>query len=452
MRFVIPHILLILLAVSSAASSAAASPPAATTQATFKAWGSSNGNPTTPGYHKLVFEWQENGEAREMPFVLYLPEGYTPDKHWPLMIFLAGMGERGSDPAVVMNCGVPVDLGGRPEVRKWLPMIMLLPLCPSDRTWDSPDMPPKVVSLIRSCMDRWPVDSDRVYVTGLSMGGRGCWALAREAPDLFTVVAPLVSRELDAERTAQMLSKSQTTFLVISGMADGASEPASRQMVDALRKYPVDVVYAPVPRAPHGLWPAYYGSKQFYEWLLMHQKGKGVSAARPSADDMISLYYTDQKGSREFQDKLQAEFSNFAQYWQVDNCAPRPDVVGLKPEMAGRKNVFVTYPLTQEVACRLQLTQQVPVKKATYLRIRAGRHPEGEWELLLRVNELEAIRQPVNKQTAPDGWLEIVYDLTPWGNGEARVQIAHQATGSNHPEAYWSEVAIEIRELWKAPD
>ena len=271
--------------------------------------GGRNENPTTPGYHKLVYSWQENGQERQMPFVLYLPEGYDAAKKWPLLVFLAGMGERGSDPAAVMNCGVPVDLGGRPEVRKWLPMMMLFPLCPSDRTWDMPDMPPIVVNLIRSSLTRWPVNADKVYVTGLSMGGRGCWALAREAPDLFAVSAPLVGRELEPETTAKQLSKSQTTFLVISGLMDNVSEPDSRHMVEALRQYPLDVVYAPVPRANHFLWPQYYGSKEFYEWLLLHEKGKPRPTARASADDLIGLFYVDQKGSQEFREKLQQEFS-----------------------------------------------------------------------------------------------------------------------------------------------
>ena len=433
------------LAVFLLAQPALASPEAAVSQTTFKAWSNENDNPTTPGYHKLVYTWKEGGRDRRMPFMLYLPQGYDASKKWPLLVFLSGMGERGSDPSAVMNCGIPADLSNRPEVLKWLPMMMIFPLCPGDRTWEMEDMPTVVVSLIRSSMVRWPVDSKRVYLTGLSMGGRGCWALAREAPDLFAVTAPIAAHEFEPEITAKALAGSDTTVLVISGMLDEKSEPDSGHMVEALRKYSSDTVYVPIPNARHFIWAQYYRSKDFYQWLLLHEKGKPRPVGRASADDLIGLFFADQKGGQAFQDKLQKEFSTFAQYWFVDNCAPQENDVGLKAKVAGKNNVFVTYPLAREVACRLQTTRTIPPNKQTLLKIVAGRHPEGDWELVVRVDELEVLRTPVDKKTAPDGWLEAQCDLTPFAAGEVRIQIAQQATGSRHSEAYWAQVELESK-------
>ena len=63
----------------------------------------------------------------------------------------------------------------------------------------------------------------------------------------------------------------------------------------------------------------------------------------------------------------------------------------------------------------------------------------------MRVDELEVIRTPVNKETAPDGWLSVQYDLTRWATEEVRIQVVHQATGWQHEEAYWGQVQLESK-------
>lgn len=120
---------------SGLAQAPAIAPAPATATAAFAGWENESPDPVEPGYHKMVFRWEEKGESRQMPFMVYLPEGYQgraeTGQKWPVLVYLSGMGERGADPAIVMNCGIPVDMASRPEVRKWLPMIMILPLCPA---------------------------------------------------------------------------------------------------------------------------------------------------------------------------------------------------------------------------------------------------------------------------------------------------------------------------------
>jgi hypothetical protein len=416
--------------------------PAAAPAGVFKGWGQESENPTAPGYHYMVYQWQENGQRREMPFSLYLPEGYQAGgKKWPMLTFLSGIGERGSDPCAVMNCGVPVDVGREAGLQKWMPMVVLLPLCPNDRLWDSPDMPPAVVRLVRAAAAKWDVDASRLYVTGLSMGGKGCWVMAKEAPDLFAVVAPIVGREFERDAVAKALHGTGTTCLVISGMNDPISEPDSGRMVEALRREDVDVAYAPVPHGEHCLWSSYYGNREFYEWLLLHQRGAAIPKDRPTGDHMTGLCFADAKGGQDVQHRLQKELGQFLPYWFIDNCAASMDP-GLKPMMQGKKNVFVTYPLTRDVACRLQTTMKLAAGKQVHLKLTIGRHPEGQWSLLVRVNEQEVQRIEVDRKTSPDGWMTADVDLTRFAGGEARIQLVHQARGARNASACWAQVQV----------
>ncbi len=408
----------------------------------FSGWGQESANPSTPGYHYMVYRWQEGGRSREMPFSLYLPEGYSAGgKKWPMLTFLSGKGERGSDPSAVMNCGVPVDMSRQAGLQKWMPMVILLPLCPSDREWPSPDMSSAVARLVRAAATKWDIDASKLYLTGLSMGGKGCWAVAMEAPNLFAVVAPIVSREHEAQAVASALRGSGTSFLVISGTADASSEPGSQHMVDAIKAQGIDVTYAPVPHADHYLWPKYYGNREFYEWLLLHRRGTSIPQDRPTGDHMTGLFFADAKGGQELQQRLQKELGQFLPYWFFDNCAAEMNP-GLKATMQSKKNVFVTYPLTRDVACRLQTTMKLAAGKQVHLKLTIGRHAEGQWNLLVRVNEQEVQRIEVNRKTAPDGWMTVDVDLTRFAGQEARLQLVHQSSGVQNASAYWAQVQV----------
>ena len=117
-------------------------------------------------------------------YLLFLPEGYGEGgKKWPLMMFLHGAGERGSDLNLVKKHGPPRLIA---EGRSF-PFIIVAPQCPLERTWE----PWLLTVLLDQITAAHAVDEDRVYVTGLSMGGFGTWGLATHAPDRFAAIAPI---------------------------------------------------------------------------------------------------------------------------------------------------------------------------------------------------------------------------------------------------------------------
>ena len=117
-------------------------------------------------------------------YLLYLPPGYDPNgtTQWPLMIFLHGAGERGTNPDVVAVNGPPMLI----EKGRDFPAIVISPQC-SDSWWDYTALELFIEDRVR----QYRVDPDRVYVTGLSMGGYAVWDLAVNHPGNYAAAAPL---------------------------------------------------------------------------------------------------------------------------------------------------------------------------------------------------------------------------------------------------------------------
>jgi len=120
-------------------------------------------------------------------FQVYLPEDWRRDDHkqWPVILFLHGLGERGSEGMWQTQVGLPQELRDHPE--RW-PFIVVMPQCPQGHYWTDRDM----LELAMSSLDREVIefhgDTSRTYLTGLSLGGYGAWELARLHPNRWAAV------------------------------------------------------------------------------------------------------------------------------------------------------------------------------------------------------------------------------------------------------------------------
>jgi poly(3-hydroxybutyrate) depolymerase len=121
-------------------------------------------------------------------FQVYLPEEWRRDdhKHWPIILFLHGRGERGGEGMWQTQIGLPAALRDHPE--RW-PFIVVMPQCPQLRYWTDPDM----MGLAMAALDResteFHADPARTYLTGISLGGYGAWELARDYPKRWAAIA-----------------------------------------------------------------------------------------------------------------------------------------------------------------------------------------------------------------------------------------------------------------------
>ena len=196
-------------------------------------------------------------------YLLFLPPGYEKDgKKWPLILFLHGSGERGEDVSKVKIHGPPKVVESKPD----FPFIVVSPQA-RRRGWD-PDV---LRALLDEVLADYRVDPDRVYLTGLSMGGSGTWALAVEYPEYFAAIVPICGRgdPKEAERLKHL------PIWVFHGAKDEAV-PLSRseEMVKALEEEGADVKFTVYPEAEHDSWSETYNSPELYQWLLSHKRGE----------------------------------------------------------------------------------------------------------------------------------------------------------------------------------
>jgi predicted peptidase len=118
-------------------------------------------------------------------YLLYLPTEYgqNPSARWPLILFLHGAGERGSDLSKLTAYGPPKLVAEGQD----LPFIIVSPQVPARATWDIDALD----ALLGEVLQKYAVDEDRVYLTGVSMGGAGTWRLASAHPERFAAIAPV---------------------------------------------------------------------------------------------------------------------------------------------------------------------------------------------------------------------------------------------------------------------
>lgn len=197
----------------------------------------------------------------EMDYLLSLPKGYDKQDSWPLVLFLHGAGERGDDLELVKKHGPPKLIGEGKD----FPFIVVSPQCPKDVWWE----PIELSALLDQVIKTHKVDQDRIYVTGLSMGGFGTWRLAAFTPDRFAAIAPICGggEKYWARRFPQL-----PTWAFHGAKDKGVPLERSQEMVDAMKEKggaPKLTVY---PEAEHDSWTETYNNPAFYEWLLAQKR------------------------------------------------------------------------------------------------------------------------------------------------------------------------------------
>jgi predicted peptidase len=197
----------------------------------------------------------------QMEYLLYLPEDYEQKESCPLLLFLHGAGERGDDLQRVKIHGPPKLI----EQGQQFPFIVVSPQCPEGQWWQTVE----VNALLDEIIEKYKVDEDRVYVTGLSMGGFGTWALAAYAPHRLAAVAPICGgSEPYRARVIPHLP-----IWAFHGAKDSVVPVRrSEEMVEALKKYGNDAKLTVYPEAGHDSWTETYDNPKLYEWLLEHKR------------------------------------------------------------------------------------------------------------------------------------------------------------------------------------
>lgn len=196
-------------------------------------------------------------------YLLYLPADYekkASDK-WPLVLFLHGSGERGDDIEKVKIHGPPKLVSEGKE----FPFILVSPQCPTGSRWDAQELD----KLTDELANNYRVDRQKLYVTGLSMGGSGTWSLVSAQPSKFAAAIPLCGRG----DLANAKNLAQTPTWVFIGAKDRAETVQNCQdMAAALKKAGGDAKITVYPDLPHDCWTVTYNNPEVYEWMLSKRR------------------------------------------------------------------------------------------------------------------------------------------------------------------------------------
>jgi predicted peptidase len=205
----------------------------------------------------------ESGDRETtLRYLLYLPSDYESkaSEKWPLVLFLHGAGERGDDIEKVKIHGPPklVSQG------KQFPFVLVSPQVPTGGRWNAEEL----ANVIDELANTYRIDKQRLYVTGLSMGGSGTWSLVSAYPDKFAAAMPLCGRgDLAA---VEKLAK--TPIWVLVGAKDRSETVQNcQEMAAALAKAGCEGRFTLYFELPHDCWTVTYNNPQTYEWLLLHR-------------------------------------------------------------------------------------------------------------------------------------------------------------------------------------
>lgn len=208
-----------------------------------------------------------SGESEFYNYVLYLPEGYDPEDtqtKWPVIYFFHGIGEIGDDLSMLLPYGPLryLEHGGK------LDAIVIAPQCPTGSHWADDDVEvERLVQFVPEMTAKYNIDTDRMYLTGLSMGGRCTWKLALAMPDTFAAIAVVCGRtntyefETIQDMPVWMFHGAQDATVSFNNITNNIL-PVLHEKDHSYYKLTV------FPTMGHEIWHAVYDRAEVYDWLL----------------------------------------------------------------------------------------------------------------------------------------------------------------------------------------
>jgi predicted peptidase len=202
------------------------------------------------------------GSGKKIFSRLMRPEAPAAGRKYPLVLFLHGGGECGRDNVRQLR-GLPEQLA-LADWRVRFPCFVLVPQCSETTSWSA--WIGELEGLINRLCEELPVDRRRIYLTGLSMGGFGCWELAALRPDLFAAVVPICGGG-DSAWGARLKA---VPIWAVHGDADNVI-PAerSRSMIEAIRKAGGQPRYTELSGVGHDSWTETYRDRNgVLRWMF----------------------------------------------------------------------------------------------------------------------------------------------------------------------------------------
>lgn len=223
-----------------------------------------------------------NGKGDTLHYRQLNPDA-NPKRHYPLVIFLHGSGERGSDNTAQLKWGV-MNFATEQNLLKY-PAVIIVPQCPANTGWSDPGSgrsantapmssnPTKpmelLLALIKKMKAQGQIDTSRIYITGLSMGGFGTFDAIEREPGLFAAAVPVCG----GGDPAKAASLAKLPMWIFTGSEDPAVNPEfSLNMLQALWKAGARPGFTMLPEVGHFSWLGAYTDPLMMEWLFRQHK------------------------------------------------------------------------------------------------------------------------------------------------------------------------------------
>jgi predicted esterase len=221
-----------------------------------------------------VFENGMNLRPKQVGYryLTFLPKDYRAEagKKWPLVIYLHGGSDRGTDLKKLYSSGLPDQVYRGRE----FPFVAAAPQCPEHLRWSTDDW---FECFLKDVISRYSIDADKVYLTGYSLGGSGTWYIAARYPDKFAAIAPISGFTSNIDYLDGHLDALASIPIWAFHGRDDLVVPCeeTERMVKALEARRADVRFTAEPDMGHWIHWQVYPGRELYDWLLAHsRKGK----------------------------------------------------------------------------------------------------------------------------------------------------------------------------------
>jgi predicted peptidase len=212
-------------------------------------------------------------------YQVFVPDNWTPKKIWPVILFLHGAGERGDDGLLQTDVGLPAAVR---QDRSRFPAVIVMPECRKNQWWPDSPMDELAMAALAAARKEFHGDPQRIYLTGLSMGGYGTWHLAGKYPGKFAAIVPICGGLLRPEQAraqsaadmspyssaAKKIGATTPVWIFHGGVDDTVPVTESRRMAEAMKALGGEAHYTEYPGVGHDSWDKAYAEPELIPWML----------------------------------------------------------------------------------------------------------------------------------------------------------------------------------------
>jgi predicted esterase len=284
----------------------------------------------------------------KLPYRLSTPANYTAAQRYPLVMFLHGAGEVGTDNAKQLSVWPNAMVYISYQRQQTSPLFFVAPQCPSDGWWPNAKQLGQLLNLFDALAAEFSIDTNRIYITGLSMGGMGSWGLLEQRPWYFAAAMPICG---NGNNAAARTFKDVAIWNFHAADDGSVAIAGSRTMIAAIRQAGGHPLYTEYASGGHGIWPEAYATPGLVDWTLTQRRGEPIKNS-----PVVTLQDLPANGQRSTR-ATQLDLAGHAQTWgeavtqiKWSNSATNRTGAGVAtndwqlngiPLVAGKTNVIV---------------------------------------------------------------------------------------------------------------